>query len=164
MAGSSKQRHRVLQSVVRAAMPVLVTLMRFVPLYAFYVAGWVLGAAAYILSRRYRRLAAYNLDLAYGDELEQQEKRRVARGCFVTLIQEWLLLLKFVNLKPRQIQTIVRIQHEDRLKNALSYGRGIVLVTGHLSNFPLAVTRLSRAGYAVGCFAGGRAWITYSTI
>jgi KDO2-lipid IV(A) lauroyltransferase len=137
------------RSTKPVAIRVLVGISRAVPAAVFYVAGWVVGSLFYAVSKRYRRLVFSNLDLAYGDGLPRRQKRRIAHGSFVICIQEWLVLLKFVRLTSWQIEKMVQIEHEERLKNALARGNGVTLVTGHLSNFSLAMTRLVRAGCRV---------------
>jgi len=137
------------QSTERVAIRALVGISRAVPLAAFYVAGWIVGSLFYAISMRYRRLVLWNLDLAYGDELTPRQKRRIAHASFVIFLQEWLVLLKFVRPTSWQIEKMVRIEHEERLKDVVARGKGVALVTGHLSNFSLAMTRLVRAGYRV---------------
>jgi KDO2-lipid IV(A) lauroyltransferase len=131
------------------AIRLLVTVSRIIPVAVFYGCGWVLASLFYVFSMRYRRLVFHNLDLAYGERLSGRQKRLIARRSFTTLIQESILLLRFVHLTSWQVEQVVRVEHEERLQDALAKGRGVVLVTGHLSNFCLAVTRLVRAGYRV---------------
>ena len=133
----------------RVAVRIILAVSRVVPATIFYVSGWTLGSLFYLISGRYRRLVYRNLDLAYGEELSRKQKRRIAHGSFVTFLQESFLLPKIVHLTSRRIEKTVRVEHEERLKGALAKSGGIVLVTGHLSSFTLAVMRLVRAGYRV---------------
>jgi KDO2-lipid IV(A) lauroyltransferase len=150
MSARPKAGSRLAAAAPRVTVRALVALARIAPTVKFYASGWLWGNFFYLVSRRYRRLVARNLDLAYGDELSKKRKRRIARASFVSFAQESLLLLKYVHLKSWQAEKVVEIENEDRLRDALSRGRGVALVTGHLSNFPLAITRLVRAGYPVG--------------
>jgi KDO2-lipid IV(A) lauroyltransferase len=150
MSVNPKSGSGLASATPRVVVRALVALARIAPTVKFYASGWFWGNLFYLLSRRYRRLVARNLDLAYGDELSKGQKRRIARASFVGFVQEALLLLKYVHLKSWQVEKVVEIENEDRLKDALSRGRGVALVTGHLSNFPLAITRLVRVGYRVG--------------
>jgi KDO2-lipid IV(A) lauroyltransferase len=122
---------------------------RAIPAAVFYVVGWVVGSLFYIMSVRYRRLVFSNLNVAYGGGLSARQKRRIAHRSFVTFLQEWVILLKLVRLASWQIEKIVQVEHEERLKQALARGNGVTLITGHLSNFSLAMARLVRAGYRV---------------
>ena len=137
------------QLAQRVAIRIILAVFRIVPVTVFYILGWVLGSLLYLVSRRYRRLLFSNLDLAYGDELSHKQKRWIAPRSCVTFIQETALLLKYVNSTSWQMEKMVRVEHEDRLKDALAKGGGVALVTGHLSSFTLAVTRIVRAGYRV---------------
>jgi len=148
-AGSSRPLS-LLRSVERAAIRALVAATRIVPITAFYVSGWILGNLFYAGSRGYRRLLFHNLDLAYGNELSRAQKRRIARGSVITFLQEALIVLKLSQLRSWDVVKMVEIEHEERLKDAMLQGRGVALVTGHLSNFSLAVARLVRVGYRVG--------------
>jgi len=131
-------------------MRALIAISRVIPVALFYASGWALGSIVYLCSHHYRSVALQNLTIAYGDTLSPKEKRRIAYRSFVTLIQEAMLLPKFVRLESLQIERIVQIEHEHRLKGALAKGSPIALVTAHLSNFPLGILRLVRAGYRVG--------------
>ena len=137
------------QLAQRVAIRIILAVSRVVPVAVFYIVGWVLGSLLYSVSRRYRRLIFHNLDLAYGDELSRKQKRWIAPRSCVTFIQESCLILKYVHLTSWQMEKMVRVEHEDRLKGVLARGRGVALITGHVSNFSLAVTRLVRAGYRV---------------
>ncbi len=138
------------QSAQRVAIRLLVGMSRAIPVAIFYISGWAVGSLFYLISARYRRLVFSNLDLAYGADLTRRQKRRIAHASFVIFLQEWLVLLKFVGLASWQIERMVHIEHEERLKEALARGNGVTLITGHLSNFSLAMTRVVRAGYPVG--------------
>jgi lauroyl/myristoyl acyltransferase len=48
--------------------------------------GRWLGYALYACARSRRRIALENLDLAYGDQLDHSEKRRIAQASFVNLV------------------------------------------------------------------------------
>ena len=137
------------QLAQRIAIQILVAISGIVPVTIFYACGWFFGSLSYILSTRYRRLIFHNLDLAYGAQLSRQQKRLIARRSFTMFIQESILLLKFVRLTSWQVEKVVRVEHEERLKDAFAKGCGVVLITGHLSSFCLAVARLVRAGYRV---------------
>ena len=141
---------RLARLAQRATIRAIVPFCRFIPSAVFYATGWLFGTLFYLISVRYRRLVARNLDLAYGDELSPARKRRIARDSFITFVQEFPLILKFVHLKSWEVAKMVKVEHEERLQDALSRGRGVALVTGHLSNFSLAVARLVRVGYRVG--------------
>ncbi len=167
MGADSDTASRNGQLIQRVAIRIVVAVSRLVPVAAFYLLGWILGNLLYLVSRRYRRVLFRNLDLAYGDELSRERKRWIARRSCVTFLQELFLVLKYVNLTSWQIEKMVRVEHEDRLKDAMAKGSGIALITGHLSSFTLAVTRLVRAGYRVGALRrkqGAEEMISYIMI
>jgi KDO2-lipid IV(A) lauroyltransferase len=148
-ANSERDRHSA-RWAERLAMRALIAVSRLIPATLFYASGWTLGGIVYLCSRHYRSVTLQNLTIAYGDTLSRKEKQHIAYRSFVTLIQEAMLLPKFVRLESLQLEKIVQTEHEERLKGALAKGGPVALVTAHLSNFPLAMLRLVSAGYRVG--------------
>jgi KDO2-lipid IV(A) lauroyltransferase len=123
--------------------------------------GGALGALAFHLAGRSRRLALAHLAIAF-PELSEGERLALARRSFIHLgrcaleVAAWRridpILDRYVELPPAG---------ERILKEALARGRGLIFVTGHLGNWELLARRISRAGVpnAIIARAGGdRRW------
>lgn len=114
----------------------------FVP-YTFGVyAGAGLGIAVYYLLPRERRRAMAHLSMVFPNE-STAKVRRLARGCFMHLGKS---LLEVMLMTPGRLGRVVDIRGEENLRNALSRGKGVIFVTGHIGNWELmghAVAALS---------------------
>jgi len=115
-------------------------------LYSF--ANNIAGIGARIAVKQ-RRIALDSLTLAFGEEKSAEEIKRIVRDCFVFLAKAGIELM-FLMDKPRRLKERVHIVGRDNLENALSRGKGAILVSAHFGNFPLMLARLSLEGYKVG--------------
>jgi len=123
----------------------IVNLIPFRWLYGFAKGVSFLG---YKIASRQREIARQSLTLAFGQEKTPLEIDQIARDCF-TLMAKSAIELMFLMDKPRLLEKRVLIKGENNLKQAISQGKGIILVSAHFGNFPLLLSRLSLAGYRV---------------
>jgi Kdo2-lipid IVA lauroyltransferase/acyltransferase len=119
-------RHRLeyvaVMSVVAAA--------RVLPMRAVLGAGTLLGRAFYLLDRGHRRLAVRNLRAAFPVRSEA-ECRTIAREMFSHFGRLLAALLKFSTMRPDQMLARVEFAGEERVIQAHTHGRGVLLFTGH---------------------------------
>lgn len=83
------------------------------------------------LSPTPRNRAISHLDLAYGEALKAEDKRRIARGVFFTMSRH----VAEVAQLTRQTTRGIRIEHGEILTEAYARGRGVVLVSAHMGCF-----------------------------
>jgi len=95
--------------------------------------GAGLGLAAYYLLPRERSRTYVHLSFVYGDD-NPARVRRIARACFVHLGRS---LFEVLLVNPRRLRRMVTIQGGESLRSALSAGKGVVVVTGHIGNWEL---------------------------
>lgn len=93
-----------------------------------------LGAMAYHVSAKARRVAMANLDVAYGDELTMPAKRRMVKDAFRTFALTGLDLIWFSRSGKARIEQYVRLDRS--MDQALKDGAWIA-VTGHYGNWEL---------------------------
>ena len=106
---------------VRLALWVLQSLP--MPLAAAMARG--LGAAAWAVDARHRRRALANLDLAYGDEMTQADKRRLVRRVFQHLTTMIVEVAKAPRLiTPETAPTYVEIDNGGTGKNHIQFYQG----------------------------------------
>jgi len=127
-------------------MKAFVFLCGITPLSWNYFLGKVLGSLAYLAVVRHRRIALEGLATAF-PELDIKERKKIARDFFIFMAQGSFELLNFLK-NLNQLQNI-RIEGETNLTQALGKGKGVLMVTAHLGNFPLMSLKLAKAGYPV---------------
>jgi Kdo2-lipid IVA lauroyltransferase/acyltransferase len=99
---------------------------------------------------RRRRIALANLRMALGDQTTPAGRRRILfslmQGLGVTLAE----LGPSGYLHRDTLRRYVAFQGLEHLQEALSRGKGAILVTAHFGNFPLMLAKLGLEGYPVG--------------
>lgn len=106
---------------------------RIVPYRVGVWAGGVIGFIAYYLLPRERKRAINHLAQVFGEK-GGPWIRLTARRCFVHLGKA---LLEVMLMSPRRLAGVVDIRGEENLRAALSRGKGVVYVTGHIGNWEL---------------------------
>jgi KDO2-lipid IV(A) lauroyltransferase len=96
-------------------------------------AGGALGFIAYYVFPRERNRAIAHLSSVF-DEKGRAWIQRTARQCFIHLGKS---LLEVMLISPRRLAKVVDVQGEENLRAALSRGKGVVYVTGHIGNWEL---------------------------
>lgn len=99
--------------------------------------GAILAVAGAPLLRRRRRIAARNLALCF-PELQAPARRRLLRSTLRDTVTGALETLRAWFAPPARLRPLYRAEGLEHLRDALSAGRGVLLVTGHLPHFELA--------------------------
>ncbi|XXF79132.1 lysophospholipid acyltransferase family protein [Myxococcaceae bacterium GXIMD 01537] len=109
--------------------------------------GTRLGALAFLVAGGERRKALRSLARAF-PEKSDAERQALARACFRHLAAAAFEVGCTASL-DRRLEDFVAWPEEDRrvLEAALSRGRGVVFVSGHVGNWELLARRVARAGY-----------------
>lgn len=107
------------------------------PLRALFIFGEGLGVCAWILLRKYRRLALQNLTIAFGKEKSERELRSIARQSFRRLGSNLLCSLKLGVIPLDKIARHVDVENVDAVHGVVRAGRPVVVVLSHLGNWEL---------------------------
>jgi Kdo2-lipid IVA lauroyltransferase/acyltransferase len=93
--------------------------------------GRRLGDLFYAVDVRHRKLVLHNLDIAYKDELDAGEKRRIARGSYRHFGGVFCDLLRSTWLSKEQIDRISVTEGWENLEAAEARGKGVLILTAH---------------------------------
>ena len=145
----AKTRSRALDYTAYLVLRLAVCLIQALPDKASRTLGRCLGWVGYRLTGRYRRVVRENLEHAF-PKRDDAARKRLARSCF----QHFASLLIEVARIPRKLhasnwQTYGDLTATGPLFAALDSGRPVLLVTGHLGNWELALYGLGLLGYRV---------------
>lgn len=108
----------------------VVATTRVLPMRAVLGAGALLGRAFYLFDRGHRRLAVKNLRAAFPVRSER-ECHVIAREMFSHFGRLLAALLKFSTMRPEEMLARVEFAGEERVIQAHTHGRGVLLFTGH---------------------------------
>lgn len=106
-----------------------------------------LGFSAYYLCARHRKRAIDHLTSVFGEELDRQGIRRIARGVFVNLGRNCSELLILPKFHRKMIHRYVTIDGLEKVERAKERGNGVIFITGHIGNWELISSAFIAAGH-----------------
>jgi KDO2-lipid IV(A) lauroyltransferase len=95
---------------------------------------------------KHRKTAFKGLKSAFGEEKTLAQRRRIVRDCFASMAKSVAELLYCIH-RPYFVRKNFKIVNPAVLDKALANGKGVILVSAHLGNFPMILARLSLEGY-----------------
>lgn len=107
------------------------------PLKFVFWLGRLLGACAYALSPKYRRLVMRNLAIAFGDEMDEKARRQLARNHFRTLGANLLSSIKVAGMKQDDLRELATVEGEEITREIVEKGQPYILVINHIGNWEL---------------------------
>ncbi|OGW82873.1 MAG: hypothetical protein A2987_02100 [Omnitrophica bacterium RIFCSPLOWO2_01_FULL_45_10] len=126
---------------------VLFFIIYLLPLeFVLYLAD-ILGAIAFVVLAKYRRIAIANLAFAFGPEKTIDEIRNIAKAAFQNLAKNGVELINFPKINKANLDRFVKIRNIDIIDNALKEGKGAIVLTGHIGNWELLGLALRLKGY-----------------
>jgi len=102
-----------------------------------------LGQVWFQVDRRHRQIALSNLKIAWGDELNGNERRTIARRNFIHLARVVLELPYLCKLTSDDLDGFVSFHGIEHFKGALNKGRGVLLLASHFGNWELMALAFS---------------------
>src|SRR6266436_3127272 len=110
-------------------------LITILPLRTLFALGNALGFCAWVLLRRYRRLALQNIEIAFGDEKSLPELHWLVRQHFQRLGANLLCSIKLGAVSLERLTDCIEIENLDAIHQQLRAGRPVVLVLSHIGNW-----------------------------
>ncbi len=106
-------------------------------LFGFYVIG----------SERRKTIA--HLTLVYGGSRDKDTIYRMARAVFINLGRNMADAFRLPSYNAQNIDRIVTVSGLEKLDQALSLGKGVLAITGHIGNWELMGAYLAMKGYPI---------------
>ncbi|MDD5432412.1 MAG: lysophospholipid acyltransferase family protein [Candidatus Omnitrophica bacterium] len=122
--------------------------IKFIPKRCIYGFASGLSSLAYRFAKKQKKIALESLKIAFGEDKPNQELEKIAEDSF-NLMAKSAIELMFMMDKPELLRNSVGFENLKNLDQALSRGKGVILVSAHFGNFPLLLARLSQEGYDV---------------
>jgi heptosyltransferase II len=107
------------------------------PLRFLFALGELLGLGTWLLSRKYRSLAARNLAIAFANEKSPGELRALVRQHFRRLGGNLLCSAKLMQMPPEEILERVEVENIEAMAREFRAGVPVVLVLSHLGTWEL---------------------------
>jgi Kdo2-lipid IVA lauroyltransferase/acyltransferase len=127
-------RHRLELFGVR----LLIWLPALLPLrWSVRVGGDLLGVLAFDVVRIRRRVTLENLRRAFGDSYSAGELVRIGRRSYINFAKSMVEFASIGRLGGERLRRLVAVRDRRYMDEALSLGRGAVVVTGHFGSWEL---------------------------
>lgn len=118
-----------------------------VPVRFAYWVGAIMGDFIYLTWKRHSANAVSNMRRVMGEHAEWQVVKETARDSFRNYAKTLVDFLRFPHLDPDDINRAIAAQHGwENLDKALSKGKGVIIITGHIGNWDLAAALLGSRG------------------
>ena len=108
-------------------------LVRFLPYGVLLFLGRILGNLYYIFVKKQRERAVAQMMPALN--VSEDEARKIVRESFVNLARNMLEIFYMPNLNEKNLSDYIKIDHLERMTDALAEGHGVVVLTGHIGTW-----------------------------
>lgn len=92
------------------------------------------GALLYTFSPRLRGILVHNLSYVLGPEASEDQVEAVARRACINIVKGHYDLFRLSRLSIDEIREMTQVQGLEYVQEALSRGKGVVLISAHLGN------------------------------
>lgn len=99
--------------------------------------GRILGRIGCVFAAGERGKALRHLELAYGDELAEADRKAIARQVFEGLAMNLIEGLHSLSWTEEDYLRILKTEGAENFSEALEGGRGVILVSGHLGSWEI---------------------------
>jgi len=131
------------------ALNLLFFFLRIVPERFLPKLGNGLGILAYYLIGSRRKTGLKNMRMVFGSTTSEKEKHALIKANFKSISRD-MLEVAYSYASPR-IQSFLEkkfsVQGQEHLDKALEKGKGIIMVSAHIGNFPLIGAKMAARGY-----------------
>ncbi|MFA5411547.1 MAG: lysophospholipid acyltransferase family protein [Candidatus Omnitrophota bacterium] len=121
-------------------------ILKVLPARCIYGFARKVSALVYLIAAKQRKIALDSLTIAFGRSKSARELEQIAKDCFACIAKAGIELL-FLMDRPALLRKRVTMLGRENLDRALAKGKGVILVSAHLGNFPLLMGKLCLEGY-----------------
>lgn len=114
-----------------------------------------LGGAGAALAPRLTARAYENISSVYGDEVDPELRRSIARRSLQRFARNCADVPRLRRLSRARLLDLVDLRGFDRLERAIAAGRGVVGIAPHMGNWEVLACHLSARGVRVSAVAAG---------
>lgn len=113
------------------------------------LSGRMLGALAFSLDKKRRKITIENLQLAFGRQKPPDEIEAIARRVFQNLAIMVFELFRLPWLTEKTLGSLVEVSGLENFDKALERKKGVILLTGHFGNWELLGLAHGFKGYTL---------------
>jgi len=146
---SQNLKYGLLDRLATGILAFSIFLFRWVSLKRVVFFSKIVGILTFYLYKKYRERVIGNLSLAFGNEKDPQEIRRLAKEIFFhfTLTPLETVYIAANGIPFERFLLKIKIEGKEHLDAALARGKGVIALGAHFGSFTLLGTRLAIEGY-----------------
>ncbi len=129
--------------VLEIIVPRLARGIQKLPLWFVQSLGRTVGKSAYLFAKRGRQTAMANLQLAFGDQLQLKERKRIARKSFESVLTTAFEICWAKNL-PANAEEFIDPLNKQACVDAYAEGKGVLLLVPHMGNWEFCARWLTQ--------------------
>jgi len=111
--------------------------------------GAFCGSLAFRFANRYNSLTVQNLKAVFSPQFDDKRIRKIAKGCFRNIGMTAAEVLSLNKLSPKDVLRLVRETDFSLIEEALSQGRGCIVIGSHFGNWEMASVFGAARGHKV---------------
>ncbi|MFQ5543780.1 MAG: lysophospholipid acyltransferase family protein [Nitrospiria bacterium] len=148
-----KFSRKVTQAFLFLLLKAITFVSRALPWHIGVYFGGLLGGVTYHILRRERKRSIEGLQVAFGETKSMSELETISKRNFKNLGKGLIEILNLHRLTPERVQSLISIEGEEYLQEAVNRGEGTILVTGHIGNWELLAAGLCIRGHRIHAIA-----------
>ena len=117
------------------------------PRRAVYAVACALADVYSLFSPKERKAVADNLRIILGDSASDKELKRMSREIFRNFAKYLVDFFSFSRIDKDYINKIVKMEGLSNIDEALSAGKGVIMLSAHMGNWELGGAALGLTGY-----------------
>ncbi len=127
--------------------------VKLLPCVMYPAISRIAGLVAFCVMGSSRRLVLKNLDIAYGQTMDQCRKRGICVNLFVSMVLNFCETVQISKITVERLLEMSVIEGEENLRAAMKQNRGVVGVSSHMGNFPRFQAVLIKKGFPANYFS-----------
>jgi len=108
-----------------------------------------LGLIGYYIVPSERKKTVKHLKMVYGDKYNDRQIKKMTKEVFINLCRNMADAFRVGTLGPHNIDNYVTASGLEKIDRALSKGKGLLALTGHVGNWELMAAYLAMKGYSL---------------
>ncbi|MCD6353746.1 MAG: hypothetical protein J7M06_06000 [Proteobacteria bacterium] len=132
------------------ALSILLFFVRIVPELLLPKLGNGLGILAYHILGPRRKTALKNMRMVFGSTTSEKEKHALIKANFKSISRD-MLEFAYYSVPPRLqsfLERNISVRGQEHLDRALKKGKGVILLSAHIGNFPIIGAKMAARGYS----------------
>ncbi|MBN2468864.1 MAG: hypothetical protein JXD19_12020 [Deltaproteobacteria bacterium] len=111
--------------------------------------GTVLGLCGFYLLVGRQRIGVDNVRTAFGETMSRKEARALVKKNFQNTARDFIEMVACCDTDHQvALANSILVHGKEHLDKALAKGKGVILVSAHLGNFPIIGVKLASLGYS----------------